>query len=235
MDLQLIFLSFVAGIVSVTSPCVFPLIPIVMAGSTGSKLRPIFIVLGIAISFTLMGVIISQVGGMAGAKISSSLRVVGIALIIIMGFFLVSDKLNNYFVMYSSVLLNKLKLATSAGMGEGWSGALILGTSLGVVWIPCVGPVLGTVLTAVALKGQVLVGGLSLFLYSIGIGIPMLAVAYLGKYATSRMEGISKYNKSIKKVAGIIIIIMGIAFYFGIELRIEGLLAPYFPEFGLGL
>ncbi len=235
MDLQLVFLSFVAGIVSVTSPCVFPLIPIVMAGSTGSKLRPIFIVLGVAISFTLMGVIISQVGGMAGAKISSSLRIVGIALIIIMGFFLVSDKLNNYFIMYSSVLLNKLNLATSSGMGEGWSGALILGTSLGVVWIPCVGPVLGTVLTAVALKGQVLVGGLSLFLYSIGIGIPMLAVAYLGKYATSRIEGISKYNKSIKKVAGIIIIIMGIAFYFGIELRIEAILAPYFPEFGLGL
>ncbi|GCC11406.1 hypothetical protein IPdc08_01461 [archaeon] len=87
-----------------------------------------------------MGVIISQVGGMAGAKISSNLRIVGIALIIIMGFFLVSDKLNNYFIMYSSVLLNKLNLATSAGMGEGWSGALILGTSLGVVWI---GPTTG--------------------------------------------------------------------------------------------
>ncbi len=235
MDLQLIFLSFVAGIVSITSPCVFPLIPVVMAGSTGSKLRPVFIVLGIAISFTLMGVITSQVGSMAGAEISRSFRLVGIALIIIMGFFLVSDKLNNYFIMYSSVLLNKLNLATSSGMGEGWGGALILGASLGVVWIPCVGPVLGTVLAAVAMKGEVLVGGLSLFFYSIGIGIPMLAVAYLGKYATSRMEGISKYNKSIKKVAGIIIIIAGIAFYFGIDRQIQAILVPYFPELGLGL
>ena len=85
MDLQLIFLSFVAGIVSITSPCVFPLIPVVMAGSTGSKLRPVFIVLGIAISFTLMGVITSQVGSMAGAEISRSFRLVGIALIIKIG------------------------------------------------------------------------------------------------------------------------------------------------------
>ncbi len=231
MDLQLVLLSFVAGIVSITSPCVFPLIPIVMAGSTGSKVRPILIVLGMSVSFTLMGILTSQVG--AVAEISRNLRFLGIILIIAMGFFLASDKLNNYFIMYSSMLLNRFNLAQPSGKRGGNLGALILGFSLGVVWIPCVGPVLGAVLTAVALKGEVFLGGISLFLYSLGIGIPMLAVAYLGKYATSKMEGVSRYNKSIKKVAGIIIIILGIGLLFGLDRQLQAMLAPYFPEFGL--
>ncbi len=229
MDLQLIILAFIAGVVSITSPCVFPLIPIVMAGSTGSKLRPLLIVLGMSISFTAMGILTSTVGEVA--KLSSELRTFGIVLIVIMGLFLASDRLNNYFVMYASMALSRFN--TMQPKREGNLGALILGLSLGVVWIPCVGPVLGAVLTAVALKGEVLLGGIALFLYSLGIGLPMLFVAYLGKFASARFSGMGKYNKMVKKAAGIIIVLAGIALLLGLDRKLQALLSPYLPEIGL--
>jgi len=201
-----------------------------MAGSIGSRLRPLLIVLGMSVTFTLMGVLTSQVG--AVAELSTTLRNVGIALIIILGAILVWDRLNEYFIMYASRAMNSLNLGQPSSQG-GSIGALVLGLSLGVVWIPCVGPILGLVLTAVALEGEVIMGGFSLLLYSLGMGIPMLAVAYLGKYASSRMEGISQHNKTIRKVAGVAIILMGIALLFGMDKKLQIILAPYLPELAL--
>lgn len=230
MEPQLVLLSFVAGFISISSPCVLPLIPVVMAGSTGSRLRPLLIVLGMSFTFTLMGVLTSQAGAVAG--FSSALRFAGIALIILLGAVLAVEKLDQYFVLYSSALMNRLNLGQPSGR-EGVLGALILGLSLGVVWIPCVGPILGVVLTRVAMEGEVLMGGFSLFLYSLGMGVPMLAIAYSGKYALSRMESVSQHNLAIRRTAGVIIILMGIALLFGIDRKLQAILAPYFPELPL--
>lgn len=226
--MELVLISFLAGILSITSPCVFPLVPVVIAGSTGSKLRPLLIVAGMSITFTAMGVLTSIFREAMG-PVAEGLRILGIFLIILMGALLVSEKLNSYFVMYSTLLLSRLNITGFAtARREGYLGALILGMSLGIVWIPCVGPVLGLVLMLVT--SDVLTGGISLFAYSIGIGIPMLSIAYLGKFATGRFASISRYSGYAKKIAGWVLIIAGIAFLFNIDRVLQALFAPYVPE-----
>lgn len=226
--MKLVLISFLAGIVSITSPCVFPLIPVVLAGGAGSRLRPLIIVAGMSITFTAMGVLTSLFREVMG-PISGELRVAGVALIILMGAVLVSEKLNGYFVVYSTLLLNRLGIQTLASkQREGYLGALLLGISLGIVWIPCVGPVLGPVLMLVT--KDVVTGGVSLFAYSAGLALPMLAVAYLGKFASARMARISSYNVYAKKIAGWVLILAGIAFLLNIDRTLQAMLAPYMPE-----
>ena len=94
---------------------------------------------------------------------------------------------------------------------EGLFGGLLLGLSLGIVWLPCVGKVLGAILTVVAISGQAAYGALMLFIYSVGFSIPMLFVAYSASFSSSKIRNVSKYGSQLKTVAGLII--LGVGFY----------------------
>ncbi|MGB9928172.1 MAG: cytochrome c biogenesis CcdA family protein [Methanosarcina sp.] len=195
--------AFFAGMVSVLSPCIFPLIPAVFAYSTEKgKFRPLAIVLGLSISFTSMGIVTS----IFGAQLTPYLGYLNIfaeILLITMGIALFFDlDIFNFFGNLSFLANSKR---------EGLFGGLLLGLSLGVVWLPCVGKVLGAILTMVAISGKVAYGGLMLFIYSLGFSFPMLFVAYSGNFSSKKIRGISKYGFPLKKVAGILV--AGVGFY----------------------
>jgi cytochrome c-type biogenesis protein len=86
---------------------------------------------------------------------------------------------------------------------------LLLGVSLGVIWIPCVGPILGAILAAVALEGNMTYGASMLFIYSIGFAVPMLIIAYSANISSARLSRIARYDAIIKKVAGVLLILAG--------------------------
>lgn len=194
--------SFLAGIVSVLSPCVLPLLPVILAYSVGNigKLRPFFIVLGLSLSFTLMGILTSAFGSMFYPYIDT-LRILAGLLVVIFGVSMIVGK--NIFDILARYTQN-IHVQNS-----GVFGGLLLGISLGVIWIPCVGPILGTILTAVALEGKVAYGALMLFIYSMGFAVPMLIIAYSANVYSARLSSIAKYNASLKKIAGGILIITG--------------------------
>ena len=135
-----------AGIVSVLSPCILPLLPAVLATSTGKdKLRPLAIVLGVSISFIIMGVVTSAFGAAFHTHVIH-LKILAEILILLMGFALLFDL---------SLFNSFSKFPLLAGMNEeGPVSGLLLGVSLGVLWIPCIGPILGSILTMVALEGN---------------------------------------------------------------------------------
>ena len=138
--------AFFAGMVSVLSPCILPVIPAVFAYSTEKgKFRPLAIVLGLSISFTSMGIITS----IFGAKLTPYLGYLNIfaeILLITMGIALIFDlNIFNFFGNFSFLANSKR---------EGLFGGLLLGLSLGIVWLPCVGKVLGAILTMVAISGK---------------------------------------------------------------------------------
>jgi len=235
VDVPSIAVAFAGGVLSVTSPCVLPLVPVIMAGSVGHRLRPLAIVLGMSLSFSIMGGAVSAVGVISPLQ-GQLLRELAIALIIVFGLFLASDRLNTYFVMKSSLAVGRLRglAKRRAGGREGQDrggllGPFILGMSLGVVWIPCVGPVLGAILMYVAMGGNILQGILLLFVYSMGLGLPMLAVAYAGKYASARLGAVSEKSHAIKKAAGVVLVLAGLAMLMGLDRTIQILLAPYLP------
>ncbi len=195
--------AFFAGVVSVLSPCIIPVIPAVFAYSTEKgKFRPLAIVLGLSISFTSMGIVTSLFGATLTAYLDL-LYIFAEALLITMGVSLLFDlNIFNFFGNFSS-LANSRK--------EGLFGGLLLGLSLGIVWLPCVGSVLGSILTMVAVSGKVTYGALMLFIYSIGFSIPMLFVAYSASFSSARLQNVSKYGFPLKKAAGLIV--LGVGFY----------------------
>jgi cytochrome c biogenesis protein CcdA len=194
--------AFGAGILSVLSPCILPLLPAVLATSAGrSRLRPFAIVLGVSISFTIMGVATSAFGAVFQTYIGQ-LKILAEISILILGFALLFDiSLFNAFSRFP--LLGKMN-------GEGTASGFLLGLSLGVLWIPCVGPILGSILTMVALEGNAATGALTLSIYSLGFAMPMLLLAYSAHIPSSKIRLISKWDVVFKKGAGIVLILVGL-------------------------
>ena len=193
--------SFFAGIISVLSPCVLPLLPVILAYSAGKgKFRPFAIVLGLSLSFTLMGIMASAFGAVLYSHIES-LRILAGLLIMIFGISML------FGADIFGILANhtgKIHVQKSSPFG-----GLLLGVSLGVIWIPCVGPILGAILAAVALEGNMTYGASMLFIYSIGFAVPMLIIAYSANISSARLSRIARYDAGIKKVAGALLIIAG--------------------------
>lgn len=193
--------AFSAGVFSVLSPCILPLLPAVLATSAGKRrLRPLAIVIGVSISFTTMGVVTSAFGAAFQSYIAQ-LKILAEIFILLMGFAIIFEiGLFNIFSRFPLL----------SGMNEeGLVSGLLLGLSLGVLWIPCVGPFLASVLAMVAVKGSTANGAFMLSIYSLGFAVPMLLLAYSAHFSSSKIRVISKWDAVLKKGAGIVLILFG--------------------------
>ncbi len=235
-----VFWVFIAGMATVITPCVLPILPAVLSGSVGSRLRPLAIVTGMSITFTLMGLLVSAVASFS--FFTEYLRWFSIFFIIGMGVVLFDDDVNDGYVKISSSVVNSVrerfsflgKLASKAP-GEGLLGGLFLGMSLGILWIPCVGPILGSVFAFVAensaSSGGLTHGAILLLVYSLGVSLPMLIIAYSGKGISGRVKWFVKRGHFFKKLSGLILILVGLMLLFGIDKYIKTVLLPYFPVY----
>ncbi len=227
-----IILVFIAGLVTILKPCCLPLVPAVMSGSAGGKFRPVAIVSGMALSFTIMGTLVSGFGA-AFAGFADYMRSLSIIFIIGMGAVLFDDDINMEFIKLSSSITQGMRNNTGflnrAMPEQGLFGGFFLGMSLGVVWIPCVGPILGAVLAYVASVGNMSYGAWMLFVYSVGMSLPMLSIAYYGKKVTNRYKWFMRNGEVLKKLAGLVLIVVGIMLLFNIDKLLIRFLSPYFP------
>jgi cytochrome c-type biogenesis protein len=235
-----IFLVFLAGVVTIMKPCCLPLVPVIFSGSGGHRLRPLAIVSGLTISFTTMGVLVSAFGA-TFAGYTDYLRNIAILFIISMGLVLFDEDVNMEFMKISGSITQGLRgigffNKFSSKMPEGsLTGGFFLGMSLGVLWIPCVGPILGAVLALVASVGNTTYGASMLFVYSIGMSLPMLSIAYYGKKVTNRYKWFSKNGELLKKLSGLVLIVIGIMLLFGVDKLMIKWLSPYFPTTFYGI
>jgi cytochrome c biogenesis protein CcdA len=235
-----IFIVFFAGVVTIMKPCCLPLVPVIFSGSGGHRLRPLAIVSGLTVSFTTMGVLVSAFGATFGAY-TDYLRNIAILFIISMGLVLFDEDVNMEFMKISGSITQRLRgigflNKFSSKMPEGsLTGGFFLGMSLGVLWIPCVGPILGAVLALVASVGNMTYGASMLFVYSIGMSLPMLSIAYYGKKITNRYKWFSRNGELLKKLSGLVLILIGIMLLFGVDKLFIKWLSPYFPTTFYGI
>jgi cytochrome c biogenesis protein CcdA len=235
-----IFIVFLAGVVTIMKPCCLPLVPVIFSGSGGHRLRPLAIVSGLTVSFTTMGVLVSAFGATFGAY-TDYLRNIAILFIISMGLVLFDEDVNMEFMKISGSITQRLRgigflNKFSSKMPEGsLTGGFFLGMSLGVLWIPCVGPILGAVLALVASVGNMTYGASMLFVYSIGMSLPMLSIAYYGKKITNRYKWFSRNGELLKKLSGLVLILIGIMLLFGVDKLFIKWLSPYFPTTFYGI
>ncbi len=202
-------IAFFFGILSVLSPCVLPVIPLIAAYSTKSgRFIPITIVIGISISFALMGVLASAFGSIF-QQYQTALYVTGGFVIIFLGLYMIFDVIERRIraIIPNTRLSTRLPVTNVGGA----AGGLMLGFSLGIVWTPCIGPILGAILTMVAVQGDILYGGILLVIYSLGLGLPLLAIAYTSHFT---LKPFVKYSVIIKRISGIILVLAGLYFIF---------------------
>lgn len=227
-------LVFLAGMATVATPCVLPILPAVLSGSVGSRLRPIAIVVGMSLSFTLMGLLVFSVASFG--FLTDYLRGFSIFIIIGMGAVLLDDDINEIYVRISSSVINFMRehlsfmgKINSKANPQGLLGGFFLGMSLGILWIPCVGPILGSVFSVVAETGSGNISyGLTLLLtYSLGVSLPMLIIAYSGKSVSGRVKWFSKRSHFFKKLSGLVLILVGLMMLFGIDKYLKILFLPY--------
>jgi len=125
------------------------------------------------------------------------------------------------------------KVSEIGGSRVGYTGAFILGLVLGIVWTPCAGPVLGTILTLVATQGTTAKASLLVIIYAIGAGVPMLVIAYGSQWLTTRVRGLVKYSTRLQQIFGALVILLAIAMFFQYDTIIENKLTAFFPQSGL--
>lgn len=229
-----LLLAFLAGLLTVTTPCVLPILPPMLAGSVGHKLRPALIVAGSSMTFTLMGGAFSALGVMAG-EAREYVRLFFIAVIIAFGAVMADEEIGALYARYSARAVSKILPSEKPQKQNSLFGAFLLGMSLGIVWIPCVGPILGSVLAYASYQSNLLSGSLLLLAYSLGLGLPMLAIAYGGKRISGRVEWAKKNSLALKKFAGWVLIISGAAMLLGADKYLQRALLPYISDFELRL
>ncbi len=199
-------LVFAAGMASVLSPCVLPVVPIVVAGKSDEhRLRPLLTVAGLSLTFVIMGVLSSLFGSLLGPRMIFIEKVAGV-LILLMGALLLLEI--NLFIHLSF-------FSRFAQKSKGRAGGFLLGAILGIVWIPCVGPMLSGVLSLVAARGT-LVSGIGLLLvYSAGFAIPMLLAGYASQLFRNRLTVVKKHPRLTNYISGAILIGLGVFILIG--------------------
>lgn len=227
--LQIIF-AFLAGILTIASPCILPLLPILLGVSVGqkSRTRPLWIVVGFVLVFSLAALALSLLAQHTGLN-PNTVRTAGIIVLAIFGLSMIWSGLFDALAMRMNSIT--AKASQIGGTGSGNAGGFILGMTLGIIWTPCAGPVLGSVLALIALQKEIATAGILVVAYALGAGIPMLIIAYGGQYLSERVSGIARYSRLIQQIFGAIIIVLAILLYFNYDTLIYAKILQYYPSF----
>lgn len=226
----LAFFAFLSGIVTILSPCILPVLPIILSGTVGGKSKPIGIVTGFIISFSLFTLALSALVQALSISVDT-LRIIAIVIIITFGITLLIPKLQ----LALESLLSKASRTKGTSKHTGFFGGLITGTSLGLVWTPCVGPIMASVIS-LAVSQQVDGGSVIIITaYSLGTAIPMFAIMAGGRKLLNHFPKITGKTKDIQRFFGVIMIVAGIMIGFGVDRSFQTLILKVFPNYGTGL
>jgi cytochrome c-type biogenesis protein len=215
-------LGYLAGLLSTLSPCVLPLIPILLATAVGAhRLGPYALALGLMISFSVVGIFLATLGASLGID-SGTFRNVAAVILIVFAIILLSSRLQERFATATSGLSTAGDNLLSRVRLDGLPGQFVIGLVLGIVWSPCVGPTLGAA-TTLASQGQSLAQiALLMAVFGLGAGTPLVVLGSLSRATVMKVRGrMMTAGKRGKVVLGILMLAIGIAILTGWDKRFE--------------
>lgn len=229
-------LSVAAGSLTTLSPCVFPLLPLVLGGGAPRhRAAPLVMALGMTLSFAVLGVVIGLFGSTLGLD-PENVRTFAAFMLLAFGFTMLVPLLNELLTRLISPLANSANQASSSLDTASLKGAFLLGGLLGLIWSPCSGPLLGTAFTLVATEGGAARGALILGLFGAGAAIPLVGVAYLSRAGFRRMQSwVFAHADQTKKIFGILLLLVGTAILSGADRWIEGHVNNWLPDAWIAL
>ena len=205
-------ITFLEGIISFISPCMLPMIPIYLsyfAGDANKKRNTLINSIAFVTGFTLIFCLLGIFAGTFGSLLRNYQTIVNI----ICGIIVILFGLNYLDLIHINIFKTKNKKATKI---NGIFSAFLFGIIFSINLTPCVGAFLGSALMMASVSGTMLKGTLLLFLYSLGLGIPIILSALLIHKLNSLFTFIKKNYKIINVICGIFLILIGILMMFGV-------------------
>lgn len=236
LTLPQLSLSIAAGSLTTLSPCVFPVLPLVVGGALqGNRFAPLALGLGMTLSFAGIGMVLGAVGPALGLD-GDVVRTLGAVALVVFGVVMLVPGLGKRFSQWMLPVASSANaISSKLDSGTLW-GALLLGGVLGLVWSPCSGPLLGSALTLVASEGGLLRGGVVLGLFGLGAAIPLVGVAYASRSGFGRVrDWVLSRIENVQKVFAALLILTGIAVVTGGDKWLEGYVLRWLPEAWLSL
>jgi len=224
-------LSLAAGSLTTLSPCVFPLLPLVLGGALQAhRLAPLAMGAGMVASFTVLGMAVGAAGPALGLD-GDVVRTAGALLIIAFALVMLVPAWNERFTQWMSPLASGAQAATARLGGASLASAFALGSLLGLVWSPCSGPLLASALTLVASEGGVARGALVLGLFGLGAALPLVAVAYASRagFQLSRQWVLARAGV-LKNGFALLLLAMGLAVLTGGDKWLEARVNHWLPD-----
>ncbi len=224
-------LGYLAGLLSTLSPCVLPLIPILLITAVAAhRLGPYALALGLTLSFSAVGIFLAVLGASLGLD-QETFRNAAAVILLGFGVVLLSAKLQERIAAFASGL-------SAAGDGllsrmslDGLGGQFTIGIVLGVIWTPCVGPTLGAA-TTLASQGQNLAQiALLMLIFGLGAGTPLVALGSVSRATMLRVRGrMLAAGKLGKSLLGGLLLVLGVAILTGLDKSFEAWVVRISPD-----
>jgi cytochrome c-type biogenesis protein len=223
--------AFVAGLLSTLSPCVLPLLPLVLgAAAAEHRFAPALLALGVAISFVAIGLFVATVGFAVGLD-ADSLRFVAAALLIGLGVIMLAPGLQARVSAAGGPISDRLNAAFGGLAHGGMFGQFGVGLLLGAVWSPCVGPTLGAA-SVLAARGEDLSAVMAtMAAFGLGAAAPLMALGALSRQAMARWrDQLLAFGQRAKQALGASLVVIGALIVSGYDKTIEAALVAASPE-----
>lgn len=198
--------AFAEGLALIASPCILPVLPLVLGASTdGGRKRPFGIIIGFILSFTVFA--------LASRKIVTSLGIdldiiknASLLLLFTFGLILLSEKLSEKFSSLTQGAANLGNTLSTSGK-DGLLSGIFIGSLIGLVWTPCAGPIMAAVLVQVIRQQTDFAGFIIILSFAVGAGLPMLIMALTGRKIMNRISFLATHAEAIRKTFGALIIV----------------------------
>lgn len=229
-------LALLAGILSILSPCVLPLVPVVLTGAVAEhRLAPLALAAGVAMSFTAIGLFVATIGFSIGLDMTL-FRTTAATLLIVVGVVLLVPRLQVGFASATGPVSNWTQNRFGGLSTSGISGQFGVGLLLGAVWTPCVGPTLGAASVMAARGENLAMVTLTMLAFGIGTALPLLLLSTLSREALIRWRGRMLSTASGLKIAlGVLLILAGTMTLTGFDRTVQTVLLTAMPDWMLAL
>jgi cytochrome c-type biogenesis protein len=224
-------LAYLAGVLSTLSPCVLPLLPLVLgAAASAHRLGPLALALGLASSFVVVGLFVATIGFSISVD-ADVFRTVAAALMILVGAVLIVPLFASRLALAAGPMSDWAGQRLAGLSGGGLAGQFGVGVLLGVAWSPCVGPTLGAASLLASQAKDLPQVAATMLLFGLGASSPLLAVGMLSREMISKArDRLLSAGQHLKGALGIAFVVIGALIVTGADKKIETVLVEASPQ-----